>query len=244
MNISKKNIVKMIGYLILGGIFGFAVSMLLNYFGKSGHLIILVSIKEFIVNNNIYLFPLLLIIFFTPIYIFGKRGKKELDAAEDLPDTLYDDQIQEAEKKIDIALSLNSIFMVINFILLGMSFEPRVDHVFIALGLFLFNILVISLYEISTIRFIQQNDDRLEGDPVSFRFRKDFYNSCDEAEKQQILKTSYHGFNLARNVSFALLITTILSHMILETGIFAIFISGIMLLSIMAGYSYYAIFKK
>ena len=133
--------------------------------------------------------------------------------------------------------------MVINFILLGMSFEPRVDHVFIALGLFLFNVLIISLFEVSTIRFIQQNDDRLKGDPVSFRFRKDFFNSCDEAEKQQILKTSYHGFNLARNVSFALLITTILTHMILETGIFAIFVSGIMLLSIMAGYSYYAIFK-
>jgi len=244
MNISKKNIIKMTGYLVLGGIFGFVVSMLLRYIGKSGHLDILTSIKYFIVYNNIYLFPLLFLFFFTPIYVIGRRGKKELNQAEDLPDNLYDDYIQTAEKKNDISLSLNSIFMVINFILLGMSFEPRVAHVFIALGLFLFNILAISLYEISTIRFIQQNDERLKGDPVSFRFRKDFFNSCDEAEKQKILKTSYHGFNLARNVSFALLITTILSHMILETGIFAIFISGIMLLSIMGGYSYYAIFKQ
>ena len=244
MNISKKNIMKMIGHLVLGGIFGFIVSMLLNYVGKSGHLSILVSMKEFLVNNSVYLFLLLLLIFFIPTYIFGRRGKKELNQAEDLSDNLYDDYIQEAEKKIDISLSLNSIFMVINFILLGMSFEPRVDHVFIALGLFLFNVLIISFYEISTIRFIQQIDNRLKGDPVSFRFRKDFFNSCDEAEKQKILKTSYHGFNLARNVSFALLIATILSHMILETGIFAIFVSGIMLLSIMAGYSYFAIFKQ
>jgi len=170
-------------------------------------------------------------------------GKKELNQAIDLPDDLYDDHINEAEKKIDISLSLNSIFMVINFIFLGMSFEPRVAQIYVFLGLFLFNILVISLYEISTIRFIQQNDERLKGDPVSFRFRKDFFNSCDEAEKQKILKTSYHGFNLARNVSFALLIMTILSHMILETGIYAIFISGFMLLAIMGGYSYYAIFK-
>src|SRR6056297_3441021 len=243
MNISRKSILKMMGYLFFGGIFGFVISMLLRYVGKSEHLNILISIREFLISNSVYLFPLLFLIFFVPVYIFGKIGKKELNQAIDLPDDLYDDHINEAEKKIDISLSLNSIFMVINFIFLCMSFEPRVAQIYVFLGLFLFNILVISLYEISTIRFIQQNDERLKGDPVSFRFRKDFFNSCDEAEKQKILKTSYHGFNLARNVSFALLIMTILSHMILETGIYAIFISGFMLLAIMGGYSYYAIFK-
>lgn len=243
MNINKKTILKVIGYLSIGGVFGFIAAMSLNAFGNSAYLGIFDQFREFLVGKNIYLFPALLFLFFTPIYIIGHQGKNNLALAQNLSDEQYDAAIESAEKKIDIALALNSIFMVLNFILMGVSFNPRVSHVFITLGLFLLNILVVSFYEISTIRFIQKNDTRLKGDPVSMRFRKDFFESCDEAEKEAILKTAYDSFNFARNVALGLLVTSILGQMLLETGVFAILISGIMLLAIVAGYSYYGIYK-
>lgn len=243
MKINKKTILKVIGFLAVGGVFGFIAAMSLNALGNSEYINVFEEIHQFLITNNIYLFPALLFLFFTPVYIIGYQGKKKLEMVKNLPDELYDESIETAEKKIDISLAINSVFMVLNFILMGISFNPRVSHVFIGLGLFLVNILVVSFYEISTIRFIQENDQRLKGDPVSLRFRKDFFESCDEAEKQKILKTSYDTFNLSRNVALGLLVTSILGQMILNTGIFAIIISGFMLLSIVAGYSYYAIFK-
>ena len=239
-----KTVTKMIFLTLIGAVFGFIISKGLLQFNDSKNIEIVTKMGDFFVNNSLALFFLLLIILFIPsIYMFLK-GKKIYSKLDNMEDDEYDVQIKVGQKNFEKTLALNSIFLIFNFMLLGMTFSNLPDNEMINISVFMLNIFAASMLEIITVRFIQKADTRLKGDPTSLRFSKDYLGSCDEAEKLKIYKTGYHAFQVSKMGSLGFVLLTILCNFILDTGGFPVFVSCSLMLVNIASYSYYAIYKS
>lgn len=241
---NKKTVLKMIFLMIAGGIFGIIISKGLLKLNDTENIKIISNIGDFFVNNNIVIFLLLLISIYIPsVYLFIK-GKSIFDKIDAMSDDECEIQIKIGQKKFDIALSLNAVFLILNFMLLGMTFDNSVNNEMGILFIFMFNIISSSMLEIITIRFIQKVDSRLKGDPTSLRFSKDFLESCDEAEKLKLYKSGYHAFQISKLISLGFVVFTILCNLLLDTGGFPVFVSCSLMLAHISSYSYYAIYKN
>ena len=241
---NKKTVFKMIFIMIIGGIFGFFISKGVLKLNDTESIKAASNIGDFFVKNNIAIFLLLLILLYLPsVYLFIK-GKSIFLELDNMLDEECDIQTKVGQRKLDIALSLNGVFMIFNFMLFGMTFAKLMNNEFVIIAIFMVNMFASSMLEISTIKFIQKVDNRLKGDPTSLRFSKDFLESCDEAEKLKIYKSGYHGFQFTKNVSLVFVILTMLGNMLLDTGGFPVFVSCSMLLTIIGSNSYYSIFKN
>jgi len=161
-----------------------------------------------------------------------------------LSDDEYDIKSKVANKKLDISLTLNSIFMVLNFIVFGTTINRSSDNFFIVLIIFLINMLAISFLEIYAVKFIQKLDNRLKGDPTSFKFNEEFLDSCDEAEKLIIYKSGYYAFQISKSTSLGFIIITMIGNTVLDTGALPVIISGVWMLVNIASYGYYSVYKK
>ena len=202
------------------------------------------GIGEFFVNNNVMIFLLLFILFYVPsVYLFIK-GKSIFGKFDNMSDEECEIQEKIGLRKFDLALSLNGVFMIFNFMLLGMTFAQLTNNKMLIISVFMFNIFSSSILEIITIRFIQKLDNRLKGDPTSLRFSKDFIESCDEAEKLKIYKSAYHALQFTKNASLAFVVLTILCNLLLDTGGFPVFVSCSLMLANILSHSYYTIFKN
>lgn len=238
---NKKTIIKMIFFMIIGGIFGAIISLGLLKLNDTENIKIASNIGDFFVKNNIGIYLLLLIMFYLPsVYLFIK-GKSIYVKLDNMSDEECEIQTKIGQKKFDIALSLNAIFMIFNFMIFGTTFAEIANNEMVIISLFMLNIFSSSMLEIITIRFIQKMDNRLKGDPTTLRFSKDFVESCDEAEKLKIYKSGYQSFQFTKQVSLGFVILTILCNLLLDTGAFPVFISCSFMLTITASYSYYAI---
>jgi hypothetical protein len=125
--------------------------------------------------------------------------------------------------------------------LFGMAFNNTNSNQSIVTFLFMFSTIAVSVLNIITIKYIQKNDNRLKGDPTSFRFDKEFLESCDEAQVSRIYKSGYRAFQFSKNVSLVFVILTILLNFTFNTGAFPVFVSCMIMLIQVTSYNYYAI---
>ncbi|MGM0379079.1 MAG: DUF3169 family protein [Bacillota bacterium] len=240
---NKKYILKMLGLLILGAIFGFLSATFLSKLDNNFFIIIDNNISNFIIDYKIYLFIILIFIFFLPTLYFYNKAKKDLLTVNDLSDDEYYDKMILGQKNINKGLFLNILFIVMNFLLLGLVYNYDLKNILVVSVLFLINILMASFLEISAVNFLKSINPHLKGDPTSLSFDKVFFKSCDEAEKESIYKSSRFAYQFSKISGIALLVVTLLAQMFFKTGFFPISISAIYFILLIGSYSYYLIYK-
>jgi len=225
---NKKTILKMGLLLLIGGVVGAVFSLGMAYGAEAvgtPFLNLLSSINE----NSRYLYPLLIILFFIPAIWYYRKGVDILKKCQEIDDDLLDDYDKKSNKMIGISMLFNGIFMALNFMLLGMTYTINRSIMFVMV-MFLVNTLLSSSLEIFIVKNIQKHDPRIKGDPTSFRFHKDYVNSCDEAEQLRIYRAGYNTFQIIRNVTIGFMLFAILTNMILDTGAYAVFMTSGLLL--------------
>lgn len=241
---NKKTIFKVLFLTIIGGIVGFIISVGLLNLLDAGNRQIASNVRDLFVKNNIIIFLLLLILIYLPsVYLFI-QGKRIFAKVDNMSDEECESQSMIGQRKFDLALAINGVFMILNFMLFGMTYADLTNNEMVVLSIFMVNIFSSSILEIMTIRAIQKANTRLKGDPTSLRFSKDFLESCDEAERMKIYKTAFHSFQLTKQVALAFVVLTILCNLLLDTGGFPVFVSTSLMLTIIASHSYYAIYKN
>lgn len=241
---NKKTVFKMIIMLVVGGVFGVIFSLGLKMLSESGVLNNSSQVGEFFVKNTLGFEVGLILFFYIPAVYLHFKGKKIFGSIKNASDEEVDVMEKAGAKSFDLSLSINAVLLILNLMLFGMSFDENKSNLFLIAVLFMVITVAGSILEIVTVRFIQKRDNRLKGDPSSFRFIKDFLESCDEAEKLKIYKSGYHAFQISKKSSIAFVVLAILCNLILETGPFPIFISGMMALIQLTSYSYYAMKKN
>lgn len=236
---NKKTIIKIALLMLVGAVVGMGVTLGLIAL-EEGLVFGLDAIVNFFNSYNVFMYPLLLIGLFIPSYILYKQGLKVLKACEHADEEALDDLSKKSNQKFNLSLTINGVFMVLNFMLMGTTFNGENKYVFLTLAVFMLNAILSSVIEILVIRSIQKYDNRIEGDPTSFKFHKDFLNSCDEAEKLTIYRSGYKAFQLIKNVTFVFMLISILMNMVFKTGSYTVFMLSTLLLVENLGYSIYA----
>jgi len=229
---NKKTILKMALLMSLGGVVGAVVSIGL-FFMTDGFGDVFSNIGNFIINVSPFLYPTLLITMFFPAVYLYMKGKKKLLESKKIDEDEMDILEKESGKYLDMSIAINGVYMLLNFLLLGATIQKGSDMYFIVLALFLFNCIISSGLEITIVRLIQKEDDRIKGDPTSFKlkeddrikgdptsfkFHKDFVASLDEAEQHKVYKSGYESFQFSRTFTFFMILVSILFKLVLDTG--------------------------
>lgn len=77
-------------------------------------------------------------------------------------------------------------------------------------------------WQIRYVKQVQKAYPEKKGDPSSGKFRQQWLDSCDEAEKEVIYRSAYKSYLCTNKTIPALLLITMLGHLFFNTGIMAI----------------------
>lgn len=237
---TKKQILKFIIMMIVAGIIGGVATLALLKLADSELLNSGFQISQFFYNHTIETYILLFVLLMVPTLILQYKGKRMYKNSA----IRSDDEVEMVEKKsskyFDLALTMNGMFIVFNFMLFGMLFKNTNDNQIIIIFIFLVGHLATFGVEITTIKFMKKVDERLKGDPTSMKFTKDFLESCDEAEKLKIYMSGYKAFQFSKLFALSLVVITILLNLVFDIGGLSVLISCLFLLVQTVSYSYYA----
>lgn len=237
---NKKTIFKMILLLVISSIVGALFTLGLLKLNETEFISIGGQVGNIFINNTIELhLGLIICLYFPAVYLYFK-GKKFYSQISNISDEEIDEFEKVGSKSFDLAMLISNVFLILNFMLFGMTFNNTNSNQSIVTFLFMFSTIAVSVLSIITIKYIQKNDNRLKGDPTSFRFDKEFLESCDEAQVSRIYKAGYRAFQFSKNVSLVFVILTILLNFTFNTGAFPVFVSCMIMLMQVTSYNYYA----
>jgi len=237
---NKKAIIKLSIIMVVSGIFGALLAITVLNLGEGEFGDLFVDTIQKVGDYGILLHIINFLVLFIPATLLVKKGKELTNALDDMDDEVYESSEKRTSKTFNLAMSLNGAFMIINFMILGMTFNAESKWVFLGLGIFLLGALSTMVLELTSVSFIQKKDKRYKGDPTSLKFSKDFFESCDEGEKMEIYKCGYKSFQFTRNASFIIVLIAIFFKMIFDTGTLAIFLTSMIMLMQIISFGYYA----
>lgn len=141
------------------------------------------------------------------------------------------DFLEYQEEKVGaVGLNFSIVFMVCSFIFL--SFGYSTDYIGSsesARSGFLFTCIVFCIcgiyegfWQMRYVKTIQIAHPYMKGDPSERNFQKKWLESCDEAEREMIYRSSYKAYMTLNKCIPVLLVVTMLSHLFFQTGILAV----------------------
>lgn len=197
-----------------------------------------INIQNFLFNHTIYVYFLSAALFLLPSTILYFAGKKAY-----LKMLLDEDDLDIDQKKkagyLDTSMTFLGVFNVINFMQYGVLYHKTTENPTTILILFMLGILFTAVLQVSIVKFIQKNDQRLKGDPTKVTFNKDFIQSMDEAEQLKVFKSAYKSLQLLKTITLFLIVISIFMNIVAETGGFAIVISCIFMIAQLLSFTYY-----
>ena len=209
----------------IGGVIGIILSFGLLKLHQTEYISIAAQFGDFFVKNSLaFHVGLILCLFLPAVYLYVK-AKRNYNQITSISDDRADAYEKAGEDSFNLSMLINGVFLILNMMLFGMTFDKTRGDFLLISFLFMFSVICASVFEIVAIKYIQKIDSRLKGEPTSLRFHKDFLESCDEAEKLRIYKCGYNAFQLSKNVSLGFIVITIISNITLDTGTFPIFIT-------------------
>lgn len=183
----------------------------------------LINAQNLILHNNLYiqffifgLCALLILILF-----FSARQKlNRLDPNDDL---LFD----QIDHLLSVLLPLISATMISGFCLFGITVTNALNEpVRIGLILFLLNTTFTLIMMVLTIKLTKILYPEKKGNPLDFKFDKEWIKSCDEAEKFVIYKASYRCYQLMNFVYCGAITLCLLISIAVNIGIFPYLLIG------------------
>ena len=196
-------------------------------------------LQNFLYNHTIYVYFISAAMFLLPstiLYFMGKNAYLKMMAADG------EDMAHALKKKagyLDSSMSILSVFTAINFMQYGALYHKTTENPTTTLILFMLGILFTAVLQVSIVKYIQKNDNRLKGDPTKVTFNKDFLQSMDEAEQLKVFKSAYKSFQLTKTITLVLIVGSIFMNIVAETGGFAILISCVFMIIQIVSFMYY-----
>lgn len=117
------------------------------------------------------------------------------------------------------------------------NFTGNKTSILIAFLLFIVECILCSLWQIHYVKQVQRIYPEKKGDPSGMHFRRQWMESCDEAEKEIIYQASYHSYILLLAVLPCAAVAAMISHLLWNTGLLAVVIVCLLWLIQVISYS-------
>ncbi|WP_262681075.1 DUF3169 family protein [Paenibacillus sp. J5C2022] len=190
-------------------------------------------------RNTVFFYFANMILLLIPAGILFVRGKKPYIELIKSNEEEIDPSVQNKARYLDLSMTLSGIFVVLNFMLFGTLYHKTSEQSSTVLVLFMLGILLASVLQVTTMKFVQSVDRRLKGDPTKLTFNKEFVESLDEAEQLRAYKAGYRAFQTTKSATLAIVVLSILLNIIFNTGGLLVFTSCIFMLVQTLSFSYH-----
>lgn len=168
-----------------------------------------------------------------------------------------DEQIDEIEYHMELAGSKGMIISVVGMILqiliLSTGYSKRYIQgladgklTMYMIGLFVFIAMTVyfSFWQIRYVKLIQKYYPGKKGDPASLKFQKQWFESCDEAEKECINQASRKTYLLLGRCFPIFTFVAMISHLLWNTGLLAIIMPALLWMIASISYCISCVQKK
>lgn len=155
-----------------------------------------------------------------------------LENAEDEESDLLD---YELERISAVAITTVTTLSAISIIVLATGYSityieqlSKSENIFLLLsfGVFIIGCFYEGYWQIKFVKVTQKIDPAKKGDPTSLKFQEQWLMSCDEAERGMIYQATYRTYITMSKTIPVLILITMLSHLLWNTGILAVVIVG------------------
>ncbi len=195
--------------------------------------------EDFLIIQTILLYlisAMFLLVPATVLYYSGKKSYLEMMSGND------DDVNDEVKRKavyLDLSMTVLGVYVTVNFMQYGILYNKTIESPTTTLILFMLGILYAAVLQVSIVKLVQKQDNRLKGDPTKTSFNKEFLDSMNEAEQLKAFKTGFRAFQMIRSITLMIVVFTIFMNILFETGGFAVFISCLFMLVQTVSFGYY-----
>ena len=215
---------------VLGGISG-GLCMAAKTHGSGLYL------KEIIVLIQSMMAPLLGIIFAGSV-ILEEGSYRRLKTICEKQQTAEDEECDrleyEEEKEGAFGMNVNVLSQILCILVLTFGYSMKYitadGHAYRFLAacmIFVACFLYEYFWQIRYVKLIQKTHPEKKGDPASLKFQEQWLESCDEAEKEIIYRSSYKAFMTVNRTIPVLLVGTMVAHLYFDTGMFAVVVVSI-----------------
>lgn len=135
-----------------------------------------------------------------------------------------------------IGTVMNTVLNVIAILVLstGYSMEyiaklngSEARTLLIAMGIFILAFIYSGYWGVRFVKEVQKIYPDKKGDPSARRFTKEWLESCDEAEQEEIYKAAYKSYYVGMKIMPMCMMLAMLFHLVWNTGIMAVVFVGI-----------------
>lgn len=251
MNTYVKYGLTMLICCIVGGVIGF----LSFYFHDSTSMHEVITSVIRLIQQNIL--PIFIILFIISVLI-GEIALHKLNVLGNELTTADDDRSDWLEYKMErvggLGLICNTAIMALSLVLLSTAYSMEYMKQ-IAQSISLFQLLAACIifillfvyngfWQVRYVKMIQRFYPDKKGDPASAKFQEQWLESCDEAEKEEIYQASYKTYRTMSTLLPILIVLTMCSHLLWNTGIMAVVVVGIVWITLVTSYCQSCIQKK
>lgn len=154
--------------------------------------------------------------------------------------------IDEAEKKLGIALAPSNILTVVNFFFyaammyiseLGVDDLGNIEMGVLGIGVFIVSIVLMTVLQKLVIDLLKKINPEKEGNVFDTEFNKKWVDSCDEAQKQMIFEASYIAYKATNMVCMVMWAISLITMLTFDTGIFPVFCVSVIWLTLITSYT-------
>lgn len=223
-----------IASLIIGFISGFSTMAI-----SGGNITFTVNYKliELITASVLVIGNIIAIIIATVTYNKTVKGINDWDGNDE-------DVIEVLEYALNTPLIISSTMIYINMILFSIGAYMMVKipdekrYVMLTLAeaiLFIVSLIIYIVIQYKIIATVKKINPEKKGNILDTKFQKDWYESCDEAEKEKICRASYSGYKTGIKAAYTLWLVSFLG-MFFGTGVFACIVSIIIIIAMTISY--------
>lgn len=155
-----------------------------------------------------------------------------------------DDSIEKTEAKIGIAMAISSVSLYLGFLFYGVSSYYvfcydvfRGSLCLIVVAVFIWTLIDTLVMQKKFVNLIKKINPEKKGDILSFKFNKEWMESCDEAEKITIYKCGYRAYKVGSLASLVIWLIAFLGMLEFDIGVFPLLCVSIIILALTLAYS-------
>lgn len=220
----------LLGAAVLGGVLGFMA----GWMGYSSASDFVVEAVDYLIGAVIpWLIPAAsLVLLAAAVWQYWKA--KTLFAAWDGD---AEEPVDTADMRLNVALLMTSIVMVLNFFLLPASWYIAGELApILADGFFILAMIAIVILQQKVVDLTKRMNPEKRGSVYDLKFRKKWMDSCDEAEQRQIGQAACRAYQIATMTCLVLWVVLLILDIIFDIGLLPVFVVLLLLAVLQVSY--------
>lgn len=229
---------------IAGGILGTGMYLFLGHYGQGieGNAARLMEVLQAAILPVLGVITVLSVIAGETVLRKLRNIMARLAEAEDEEADRLD---YEEEKYAALSTNMNILSQIVCLMVLSLGYSSNyIGSSDSARGSFLCACLVFlvcmvydSFWQIRYLKMVQRLYPDRNFDPASKSFRRQWLESCDEAEREIIYRSAYKAYTVLSGLLPFLILTAMLGNLFFNTGIFAVILVAVIWLTLSLSYS-------